>query len=413
MDNKKKIYIVDEYMSSQQNGVGTYMTNFIECMKGLDVDINKIIFNTKERHFTIYKKCAIHYYCFPVCNGCDMLNGGGLFWPFLKLYISDNSNNIFFINHSPCADFMRVLRREFPMSKVVFTIHDQGWTASLLGDKERLVNIISKNYPSKQKYAVEIFCKKYFEQECQMYNIADCVVCLSETTKQLLHSIYSIPPHKVFVIPNGQPTNVEVNELDNRKSIRALLGIGPDERVLLFVGRTVEAKGLDALLQAFERLWVRDNKLRLIVAGEVYRFNEFAKLTPRSLSRITYTGLISKDILQLWYIASDIGVLPSYTEQCSYTGIEMMANKLLVVTTDGNGMTDMFQPMYNALVAHIRPNLSKSLEQTIYYALKLDKEKSLQIRKNALKIVEKKYSITAMKNGYRKIIFPEPSYSTI
>lgn len=413
MDKNKHIYIVDEYLSSQQNGVGTYMTNFIECMKGLNVNVNKIIFNTKESHFSIYEDYGTHYYCFPVCNDGDMLSCGGLFWPFLKLYISDNINNIFFINHSPCVDFMKVLRREFPLSKIVFTIHDQGWTASLLGNKERLLHILSKKYPYKKNYAVEIFCKKYFEQERQMYNIADCVVCLSETTKQLLRSIYSVPPQKLHVIPNGYTTSVGINELNERERIRTQLGICPDERVLLFVGRTVKAKGLDPLLQAFERLWIRDNKLRLIVSGEVYRFNEFAKLTPRSLSHVTYTGLISKDILRLWYIASDIGVLPSYTEQCSYTGIEMMANDLLVVTTDGNGLTDMFQHMYNALIAQIKPNLSESLERVLYYAINLEKEQSLQIRKNALKIVEKKYSISVMRNGYRKLIFPESSYSTI
>ena len=35
-------------------------------------------------------------------------------------------------------------------------------------------------------YETELFCKRYFKQERQMYNIADDVICLSENTKDLL-----------------------------------------------------------------------------------------------------------------------------------------------------------------------------------------------------------------------------------
>ena len=104
-----------------------------------------------------------------------------------------------------------------------------------------------------------------------MYHIVDEVICLSESTKNLLLDAYKVSMEKIHLIPNGFP---EINgqcSLATRQQLREELGIRQDERVLLFVGRTVKAKGIDELLVAFENLWKQDNRLRLVIAGEVFR----------------------------------------------------------------------------------------------------------------------------------------------
>ena len=209
---------------------------------------------------------------------------------------------------------------------------------------------------------------------------------------------------KIHLIPNGYTEIRNQRTLTIRQQFREELGIEQNEQVLLFVGRTVKAKGIDDLLIAFENLWRENNRLHLVIAGEVFRLNDFTKLTPYSATHITYTGLISQEQVKKWYVAADIGVLPSYTEQCSYTGMEMMANDLLVVTTDGNGLTDMFRHEFNALIAKIKPNLSKNLEKTLRLALCLDKDVQTSICCNAKNVLQKRYSISRMKEGYRKFL---------
>lgn len=407
---RKRVFIVDEHISSKQNGVGTYMRCLLDCMRDLDVEVNLISFNSEEKDFSFYEREGCTYYCFPICNGGRMLESGGLFWPILKMYVPDNEDNVFFINHSPCVELLKSLRELYKNSRIVFTIHDQGWTAPLMGDRNRLREIISKRYPRKKRYETELFCKRYFRQERQMYQIADKVICLSDSTNNLLINTYKVPQEKIHLIPNGYPETCSQYALSMRQQLRKELGIEQDERVLLFVGRTVKAKGIDDLLTAFENLWKSDNRMRLVIAGEVFRLNDFAKLTPYSASHITYTGLISKEQLQKWYQISDIGVLPSYTEQCSYTGMEMMANELLIVTTDGNGLTDMFRHEYNALVAQIEPRLSESLEQTLKFALRLDENIRASICHNAKMVLQMRYSISDMRDGYRKILNNESNF---
>lgn len=409
---KKKIFIVDEHQSSKQNGVGTYIQCLLHCMKGLNIEVHFLSFNDDEKDFSIYEQDGCTCYCFPICNRGHMLESGDLCWPILKMYVADNKDNVFFVNHSPCVEFLRSLRELYKKSRIVFTIHDQGWTAPLMGDRNRLCEIISKSYPRKKQYETELFCKRYFRQERRMYQISDDVICLSENTKDILCHIYKIPIEKVHLIPNGYPTTESQYSFAMRQQLRTDLGIGQEERVLLFVGRTVKAKGIDDLLTAFENLWKLDNQLRLVIAGEVFRLNDFAKLTPYSTAHITYTGLIPQEQLKKWYVAADIGVLPSYTEQCSYTGMEMMANGLLIVTTDGNGLTDMFRLGYNALVANIKHNLQENLERTLNAALRLDNDRRASICHNAKETLQRRYSLSGMQEGYRSLLHKESIFST-
>lgn len=401
---KKRVFIVDEHISSKQNGVGTYMQCLLNCMEGLDVEVNFLSFNSEEKDFCFYKRNGYNHYCFPICNGGRMLESGGLCWPVLKMYVVDNEENVFIVNHSPCVEFLKSLRELYKKSRIVFTIHDQGWTASLMGDKKRLREVISQSYPRKKLYETELFCKRYFRQERRMYQIADEIICLSKSTKDLLCDTYKISRGKIHLIPNGYTGTHSQCALTIRQQLRKELGIEQDEQVLLFVGRTVKAKGIDDLLMAFENLWKQNNRLHLVIAGEVFRLNDFTKLTPYSATHITYTGLISQEQLKKWYVAADIGVLPSYTEQCSYTGMEMMANNLLIVTTDGNGLTEMFRHEYNALIAQIKPNFSENLEQTLWVALNLDEGMRASICHNAGRVLQMRYSLSCMREGYRKLL---------
>lgn len=76
-------------------------------------------------------------------------------------------------------------------------------------------------------------------------------------------------------------------------------------------------------------------------------------------TKVTYTGHLERKELKKWYQMADIGVIPSYTEQCSYVGIEMMMHGLPIVTSDGFGLRDMFKDQGNAIVVPIGKRTKK------------------------------------------------------
>ena len=164
------------------------------------------------------------------------------------------------------------------------------------------------------------------------------------------------------------------------------------------------------MLEAFELAWREEHKLRLVIAGGVYTFNEFAKHTPTSAMHITYTGLLAKDQLSRLYKMADIGILPSYTEQSSYTGIEMLAYGKLVITTDGHNLTDMFSDG-TAIIAHIGENRTKgqaefvaSLRTAITAALTLSEDSKSKIRNQAHQHYENSFSFHNWKASYTRLI---------
>lgn len=409
----KHIYIIDEYISSKQNGVGTYVRHFAQMFDATDTQVNIISFNAEVKELCISADNGIYRYDIPFCAQGDFLNTGELEFSLLSLYIEDKYNNIFFVNHSPCVDLLRAIRSNFPKSKMVFTIHDQGWTTPLLGNskcleelkRNRLVKIEGLNH------RVASFVVKYCNEEKKMYNIADAIICLSRSTYQLLHDFYGIDYHKLYFIPNCLPKEAINIPFIEKDEARKILHLNDSEKVLLYVGRTSKAKGIIELLRVFERIYYKIKNVRLVIVGEVHSLEEFTKLTPTSCSQITYTGLISSERLALWYASADIGIIPSYTEQCSYAALEMMHTPGVVVTTDGWGLDEVFNDK-NAIIAPIQRKSNeietKQFEESLYSALikalSLEEADLEALKLQCRTLLENRYNFDNVSLKYKKLL---------
>ena len=77
-----------------------------------------------------------------------------------------------------------------------------------------------------------------------------------------------------------------------------------------------------------------------IIAGDG-EFNDHVKECENIWLHVTWTGLIDKDKLYDLYSIADIGVMPSFHEQCSYVAIEMMMHGLPVIGSTTTGLKEM------------------------------------------------------------------------
>ena len=139
----KNIYIFDEYLSSQKNGIGIYLQELVYCFCSLKYNICLIVFNAKTEEFKIIKEKKIRKILFPVLK-IHFVYYVDVIEKFLRLYIEDSLENVFLINHTPCDDLMESLKTYFPLSKIVFTIHDFYWTVSLMGNIDEYEKVIKK-----------------------------------------------------------------------------------------------------------------------------------------------------------------------------------------------------------------------------------------------------------------------------
>ena len=386
------IYIFDEYGSSLQNGIGTFMRCLTTCLKET-AKVTVFSFNDDVHVLTRETERGIRCFRFPrYCNGSFLLNSEpGL--AILRQEIKDSTDNIFFINHFDCTRLLTILREYYPMSKLVFVIHDQLWTETLNGDNERLAR------------SSDAAIRHIIETERDMYNLADAVVCLNKDTERQLKDVYRLSPNKIFLIPSGK--DIKINPCD-KKALRKKLLIDDREKVFLFVGRPTKYKGINDTLIAFEHLAALHPEARLVILGQIIKLQDLTLLCPNSTSRVTFAGLVSQEKLCDWYAAADFGIMSSYYEQFGYAGIEMMAHGLPVVASDAYGTRTMFRDGYNAIVAHIgnRDNpeeYQNNLADAMDKGIKMDEMQYAVMRANARECYKRHYTLANMREGYLRM----------
>jgi glycosyltransferase involved in cell wall biosynthesis len=248
---------------------------------------------------------------------------------------------------------MEAVKQSFPLSKIVFTIHDMGWTTRLLGDVDKYKEVILKRRQRKIKDTYE-YILDYFDEERRMYAIADKVVCLSQDTHNLLIDTYKVEQSKIHLIPNGS-RDIFTPVLESEIAfLKEDMHIPKNEKIILYVGRLTEVKGCFVLLNCFKKVLEQYQNCRLVMAGTMQNSLPILELSSAFATRVSFTGLINRNELRKWYQIADIGIIPSFSEQSSYTAIEMMMYRLAIVSTNGYGLKNMFNNRKNALTVEVQ-----------------------------------------------------------
>ena len=406
---RKQVYVFDECISSQKNGIGSFLREFHYCMKQLNTDVCILAFNANIKEFAVQrgKYGEIERLLFPpFCVG-EFTHNAEIIIKFLRLYIRDSSDNLFFVNHSPCEKLVEIMKRNYPLSRLVFTIHDLGWTSICMGDVDKYKLIIEKKKDIEKNVKSVL---DFYVKEMKTYELVDRVVCLSQDTYDLLRTVYFLPTQKIFLIPNGFRGKKNDIEHYNKEELRKDLFISVDEKIILYVGRPTKQKGMYALLNAFHSVLRKKCNIRLVVIGSdnSNRIENLINVSSSFATHVSFLGLINKKELEKWYSVADIGVIPSYYEQCPYVGIEMMMHGLPVVASDGFGIRNMFQDEVNALIAPIGKR-EDSEEFSCNLAKALDKLLSSEelrriLGRNAQEIYRNYYSTEQMKKGYEALL---------
>jgi glycosyltransferase involved in cell wall biosynthesis len=146
------------------------------------------------------------------------------------------------------------------------------------------------------------------------------------------------------------PLGIELNEHENLPSPDKFLCRHPslaERTIILFMSRLDPKKGLDLLLPAFAQLRTTHPDTALVIAGSGPRnFIDSLQNQVQNLSladNVLMTGFLSGEDKLAALAASDLFVLPSYSENFGIAPVEAMAAGLPVILSDRVGIAKEVQ----------------------------------------------------------------------
>ena len=149
-----------------------------------------------------------------------------------------------------------------------------------------------------------------------------------------------INPNKVFVIPNGVDMNMF--RYRNKAEMRKQLDLPPKQKIILYIGYLLKAKGIEFLLNAMPDI-IKENNALLVLIGYGPYEQELRKQVKRLgiEKNILFKGKVSHKEINHYLNASDLFILPSLTEGRPNVILEAMASEIPVIATTVGGIPEL------------------------------------------------------------------------
>jgi glycosyltransferase involved in cell wall biosynthesis len=150
-----------------------------------------------------------------------------------------------------------------------------------------------------------------------------------------------IPATRISIIPNG--VNNKLFHVRDRHAVRLTLDLPVDRKIILYVGRLSEEKGLSTLIEAAGKLKSTHADFLLCLVGDGPLMGELrARVDALSLGgNVRFLGQQSHASIAEWMGACDIFCLPSLREGCPNVIIEALSSGRAVVASRVGGIPDM------------------------------------------------------------------------
>jgi glycogen(starch) synthase len=177
--------------------------------------------------------------------------------------------------------------------------------------------------------------------ETWMAQRADRVIVCSHYMRGHVADVFGIEESAVTVIPNGIDP-ADLVPVDDLEALRARFA-GPEDKLVLLIGRLVYEKGFQVALDALPRVIRRVGSVRFLVAGsgtheaELKRQAADLGLTGHG----TFMGWIGDDVLHSLYRIADLCVVPSIYEPFGLVALEAMASGCPCIVADTGGLREV------------------------------------------------------------------------
>lgn len=214
---------------------------------------------------------------------------------------------------------------------------------------------------------------------------ASKVFALTEMERQQYLEM-GVENSKIEIVPLGINLD-EYETLPEKGKFKSEYGIKEDEKLILFLGRIHEIKGLDLLIKSFNR--ILDDNVKLAIVGGDYGFLEEVKklITQFNIEdKVILPGVLTGENKKEALVDCDIFVMPSRYESFTTSGLEAMACYKPLVLTKNNHIHDWVKDNVGLTCEFDEEELANCFKRLLN-----DEDLCNQFGKTGRKLIETKY----------------------
>jgi len=242
--------------------------------------------------------------------------------------------------------------------------------------------------------------------------MVDAITFVSKATQEQYQKHSKIKNKNILITPGGvddtifYPRSKTEHTLLRQKYVDRLR-ICVDDKLILFVGRVVEEKGVVPLVKSIAIVTEQIPNVRLIIVGPYDRTKEQIELYQKLKELISqlrlnvsiiFAGVISNEMAVDLYTICDLFVCPSiWQEPSPMVVVEAMASGKPIIATNVGGLPERIKDGETGYVVEV--NNHKELAAKMIELFK-NNELRIQMGNNARKYVEQFYSIKVMANKH-------------
>ena len=392
-------FFIWEYPPRIFGGLGTYAENICSAILDLGHDIS--VFTTNDGTLKTRE----------ILKGIDVnrpmiVDGSNI----LPLFLTEDLrrwgtgikyfNDVLIYNILSAAKFVNELIKKEGYKFDIICAHD--WLSAMAGitvKQETGLPFVFHIHSTEWGRSMGEGAKTVLYMEETAAKVADRIITVSYPMEEDLIR-HGFDPNKIDVCWNGirvdkydpnRVANAEVTELRTR------YGIGPEERMILFVGRLTAVKGVVSLVKAMPTVISKHPEAKLVILGK----GELERTVSDLIDKLnigdkvkTRFEFVSEEERILHYGACDIFVAPSVYEPFGIIALEAMAmEKPVVVGAKGiSGFRDFVIPCgHDQTGVHVDGNNSADTAWGINSLLE-DVEGAKEMGKRGRRRVEKYFT---------------------
>jgi glycosyltransferase involved in cell wall biosynthesis len=191
----------------------------------------------------------------------------------------------------------------------------------------------SNKYEQRLNYPLTEAYKRWFVRNCTEYIVP------GKASFEYLLSLRAAV-EKIWIAPNAVDNDYFRQACDKYRETKEAFkkAKGYSEKIILYVGRLIDRKGILDLLKAFQILSREQLDLGLLLVGSgegEKRYKNFCKTN--NIKNVFFEGFVHQEELPAYYAASDVFVLPTHSDPWGLVLNEAMVCKLPIISSDVAG----------------------------------------------------------------------------